>query len=40
MPLRTKIHSTAPVINGVEIKIDKKSGNAISIKRINKQLLV
>jgi metallophosphoesterase (TIGR00282 family) len=40
MPLRTKIHTTAPVINGVEIKIDKKSGKAISIKRINKQLLV
>lgn len=40
MPIRTQIHSTAPVINGVEIKIDKASAKAISIKRISKQLLV
>lgn len=40
MPIRTQIHTTAPVINGVVIEIDKKSSKAISISRINKQLLV
>jgi metallophosphoesterase (TIGR00282 family) len=40
MPIRTQIHTTAPVINGVVIEIDKKSSKAISINRINKQLLV
>lgn len=40
MPIRTQIHSTAPVINGVVIEIDKSSSKALSINRINKKLLV
>jgi hypothetical protein len=40
MPIKTQIHTTAPVINGVVIEIEKKTSKAKSIKRINKQLLV
>ncbi len=40
MPIRTQIHSSAPMINGVSIEINKETGIALSIKRINKQLLV
>jgi len=40
MPIRTQIHSTAPVINGVAIEIDCESSKALSINRINKHFLV
>lgn len=39
MPIRTQIHTTAPVINGVVIEIDKKTAKSLSIKRINKKLV-
>jgi metallophosphoesterase (TIGR00282 family) len=40
MPIRTQIHNTAPVINGIKAKIDVKNGKCLSIERINKKLMV
>ena len=40
MPIKTKIHTTSPMINGVKTVIDSKSGKCISIERINKLLMV
>jgi metallophosphoesterase (TIGR00282 family) len=40
MPIRTQIHNTAPVINGIKAVIDTKNGKCISIERISKKFLV
>jgi len=40
MPIRTQIHDSAPIINGVYLEIDKKSAKTLTIKRIAKKLLV
>lgn len=40
MPIRTQIHNTPPVINGIKAVLDTKSGKCISIERISKKFLV
>ncbi|MFA7117271.1 MAG: TIGR00282 family metallophosphoesterase [Sphaerochaetaceae bacterium] len=39
MPLRSEIADHSPVIQGVLVKIDYESGSALSIERINKNIL-
>jgi hypothetical protein len=40
MPIKSKIHNTPPVINGIKAVIDTKNGKCMSIERINKLLMV
>lgn len=40
MPIKSQIHNTSPVINGIKAIIDSKNGKCISIERINKLLMV
>lgn len=40
MPIKSQIHRTSPVINGIKAIIDSKNGKCISIERINKLLMV